>query len=180
MFIGMPLTYTLCIINIYYRWQHQLNQLYTFFRISLCFSLSLNNFESFHLRLDEFSVILESSFILDIVGRHPSLNLVSQSLWKYRKTSNFKLAAKRIETAQERVGTVCMIQQRQNNNISLSFTQTCSFLISFLRSASYFSFWFAFVALWTWKSTSQFRTVQNVQEWAQRAENSITLELFDL
>lgn len=26
---------------------------------------------------------------------------------------------------------------------------TCSFLISFLRSASYFSFWFALAALWS-------------------------------
>lgn len=28
---------------------------------------------------------------------------------------------------------------------------TCNFLISFLRSDSYFSFWFAFAALWSWK-----------------------------
>ena len=55
-------------------------------------------------RLDEFSVILERSFVLDIVRRHPSLNLVSQSLWKYRKTLNFKLAAKGIETGQDTSG----------------------------------------------------------------------------
>lgn len=108
-------------------------------------------------RLDEFSVFLESSFVLDIVRRHPSLNLVSQSLWKYRKTLNFKLAAKRIRNCTGYFWTEFVwIQRRQNNNKRLSFTQTCSFLISFLRSASYFSFWFAFVALWTWKNTSQF------------------------
>lgn len=33
--------------------------------------------------------------------------------------------------------------------VSRPFVFTCSFLISFLRSASYFSFWFAFAALWS-------------------------------
>lgn len=45
---------------------------------------------------------------------------------------------------------------------------TCSFLISFLRSASYFSFWFVLAALWSCKKRERQRQRQRVKAEAQQ------------
>lgn len=40
-------------------------------------------------------------------------------------------------------------EQIHGTTLAVLLSFTCSFLISFLRSASYFSFWFVFAALWS-------------------------------
>lgn len=55
--------------------------------------------------------------------------------------------------------------QTDTENVGLLTCLTCSFLISFLRSASYFSFWFALAALWSYNVYIEMRLYKFCRYW---------------
>lgn len=83
-------------------------------------------------RFNPFSVLHQRPLVLNVIRSHPRLDLVSQSLQKDR-------IGQKVETG----------PLLRHAGLSTLHENTCNFFISFLRSASYFSFWLAFAALWT-------------------------------
>lgn len=93
-------------------------------------------------RLNELAVVYELPLVLDLVGRYPCLDLVPQPLQVEEKRDSSTASDPGTEAASP------SSLRPQDTGIQAS-PLTWSFLISFFRSASYFSFWFALAALWS-------------------------------